>query len=129
MAGKRGRPASPQAGAKEAVAVILNAKNQLRLSDVDLATGAGVDQSTVNRLLRTANPTLTPALEQVRDYAENVLGSGRLVGPARRSLERELARIVVDLWDGTEVDAERLRRLFGLVREFRTVSRSRAPRV
>lgn len=128
MAGKRGRPASARAGAHEAVAVILKVKRQLGLSDADLAAGAGVDQSTVNRLLRAPNPTLTPALIQVRDYAENALGSGRLIGPARRSLERELSGAAVDLWDGTEVDAGRLCRLFGLIREFRTATRSRPPR-
>lgn len=122
MTGKRGRPASPQAGANEAVAVILDAKRTLNLSDADLAAGARVDQSTVNRFLRAASPTLTPALIQIKEYAETLLTSGRPVGRARRSLERELAEIVVDLWDGTEVDAGRLRRLLDLVREFRTAS-------
>ena len=128
MASKRGRPASAQTGAKEAIATVLAAKRQLCLSDADLAAGAGVDQSTVNRLLRATNPNLTPSLVHIRDYVENVLNSGILFGPGRRSLERELARAVMEMWDGTEADACRLRRLFGLVREFRNSGVGRAPR-
>jgi transcriptional regulator with XRE-family HTH domain len=127
MAGKRGRPASMREGAKEAVAIVLAAKRRLGLSEADLAVGAGIDQSTVNRLLRATDPTLTPALLQVLDYVKNALQSETLIGPARRSRERELSRAVVELWDGTEADANRLHRLLRLVREFRGRPEGQAP--
>lgn len=70
---KRGRPAGPREGAKEAVAEIAAARRLISISENELAARGGLNQSTVNRLLNSAEPAWTPALHTLWNYAVNIL--------------------------------------------------------
>ena len=77
MASKRGRPAGPQQGAREAVADIVAARKALGLSENELASRTGLSQSTVNRLLTRKSPRGRPPSRGYRIMQKIFLRSNR----------------------------------------------------
>jgi transcriptional regulator with XRE-family HTH domain len=119
---KRGRPAGSTEGAKEAIQEIVAASRVLRLSENRLAAEVGLNQSTVNRLLRAETPVWTPSLRRLWNYAQNVMRSHARGASPAESGEQVLLATLLNLWDGTAVGAERLLRLLHCVDELRTAS-------
>jgi transcriptional regulator with XRE-family HTH domain len=122
MALKRGRPTGSSEGAKEAVQEILAARRLLYLSENKLAAEVGLNQSTVNRLLRAKKPVWTPGLRKLWNYAQNIIRTHAPEAAPAESGEQMLLAALLNLWDGTAIGAERLLRLLRCVDELRTAS-------
>jgi transcriptional regulator with XRE-family HTH domain len=120
---KRGRPAGSSEGAREAVQEILAARRTLQLSENQLAAQVGLNQSTVNRVLRAENPVWTPALARLCNYAKNAISPQ---GGGAESGDRVLLAALLNLWDGTAVGADRLLRLLRCVDEIRAEGKAKA---
>lgn len=118
MSTTRGRPASPTQGAEEAVASIRSLKRTLAISDQELASRIGVNQSSINRALGRVPPKWTPTLVKICNYAKNMLEmqSG---GDLEAKGKAKLADAAAEMWDGTPNSLERLLSLMHLLAQFR----------
>jgi len=114
----RGRPASPTQGAEEAVASIRSLKKMLALSDQELASRIGVNQSSINRALGHIPPKWTPTLVKICDYAKNTLEM-RTGGDLKAKGKAKLAEAAAEMWDGTPNSLERLLSLMHLLAQLR----------
>jgi transcriptional regulator with XRE-family HTH domain len=119
MKPRKGRPPGPTEGAADAVKAIIDLRNRLKISERRLAHQVGLHQTTVNRLLNAKKPVWTPALSALSDYVK----SRQTERPVRTRDENRLSRAAVELWDGTQADADNLLRVFRSLRDLKTKTR------